>query len=109
MHRDHHIFIEALKCKKRVSITVLGNSESKQYGPLFYTSGHGQTENARYFVWDGEEGGKGNISGFVPEKIVSIELTQDQFDPTCFTLIREDEQSLNSDSPDFLGHKVIEP
>jgi hypothetical protein len=109
MHRDHHIFIEALKCKKKVSITILGNSESKQYVPLFYTSGYGRKENARYYVWDGEKGVKGNISGLAPEKIVSIESTQEHFEPACFTLVREDKQSLGFDLLDFSEHKEINP
>jgi hypothetical protein len=109
MHRDHHIFMEALNSKKKVSLTILKNSECKQYGPLFYISGHGQKERACYYVWDCEKGGKSNIAGFAPEKIVSIEMTEEHFEPTSFTLVREEGPSLDSDSTDYSGLGDIDP
>jgi hypothetical protein len=102
MHRDHHIFIEAIKHKKKVSITTLENSKNKRCRPLFYIPDNEQNGQGLYYVWDGEKGEKGDISWLAPEQIVSIEPTQEPFDPAGFTLKCDEERPLNTDSSDLL-------
>ena len=102
MHRDHQIFIEAIKRKRKVSITALNNSESKRYRPLFYVPDSEQDGQGLYYVWNGKKGEKGDIHSLAPEQIVSIEPTQESFDPAGFTLVNNEEQSSNSDSSDLL-------
>jgi hypothetical protein len=91
MHRDHHIFIEAIKHKKKVSIKVQGDKSShtttKLYRPLFYIPASSQDSSARYYLWYGEKGEKGDIRGLEPKQIISIEPTQEPFDPAGFTLV----------------------
>jgi hypothetical protein len=91
MHRDHHIFIEAIKHKKKVSIKVRGNKGShtttKLYRPLFYIPASRQDGCAHYYLWYGEKGEKGDILWLAPKQIISIEPTQEPFDPAGFTLV----------------------
>jgi hypothetical protein len=91
MHSDHHIFIEAIKHKKKVSIKVRGDKGShittKLYRPLFYISASGQDSSAHYYLWYGEKEEKGDILWLAPDQIISIEPTQELFDPASFTLV----------------------
>jgi len=77
MHRDHEIFIEAIRHKKKVSITTLDNSQCKRFRPLFYIPVAGKKEFAHYYVWADEKDG---IYRFAQEQIVRIESTQDTFE-----------------------------
>jgi hypothetical protein len=109
MHRDHKIFIQAIKDKKKVIIEQLNDSDrekrTKVCRPLFYIPASSQDGCAHYYFWDGERGEKGNIFWVTPAQIVSIEPTQQSFDPSGFTLMSDEElPRRDSQSPDSLEH-----
>jgi hypothetical protein len=109
MHRDHKIFIQAIKDKKKVLIKHLNdagrNIRTKVYRPLFYIPDSSQDGCAHYYFWDGEKGEKGNIFWVTPTQIVSIKPTQEPFDPAGFTLVSDEElPRRDSQSSDSLEH-----
>jgi hypothetical protein len=98
MHRDHKIFIQAIKDKKKVLIKQLNDTDSKPHTkvcrPLFYIPANGQDGCAQYYFWEGDREGKGDILRVTPVQIVSIESTQESFDPAGFTLVSDEDLSL---------------
>jgi hypothetical protein len=85
MHRNHHIFAQAIEDKKKIRLTFFKNADSssqvKVFGPLFYAPPRVGREPDRYYLWDFE---RNNVSGLLPSKIVSMELTEETFDPRKF-------------------------
>ena len=109
MHRDHKIFIQAIKDKKKVLIEQLIGAERKKQTkvcrPLFYIPASDQDGCAHYYFWDGEKGVKGDMFWVAPAQIVSIEPTQESFDPADFTLVcNEDLSQRDSQSSGLLEH-----
>jgi hypothetical protein len=90
MHRDHKIFIQAIKDRKKVLIKHRNDAgrdiRTKVYRPLFYIPDSNQNGCDHYYLWDGESNERGNIFWVTPAQIVSIELTQESFDPAGFVL-----------------------
>jgi hypothetical protein len=109
MHRDHKIFIQAIKDSKKVLIKYSNNAGRKERTkvcrPLFYIPADGQDSCAHYYFWDGESGRRGDIFWVTPDQIVSIEPTQESFDPAGFTLVSDEELSQSdSQSSDSSEH-----
>ena len=98
MHRDHKVFIQAIKDKKKVLIKHRNDTgrdaSTKVCRPLFYIPGNRQDSCAQYYFWDGKRNGKGDIFWVAPAQIVSIEPTQESFDPSGFTLVSNEELPL---------------
>jgi hypothetical protein len=98
MHSDHSIFIQAIKDKKKVLIEHRNDTghdtRTKVCRPLFYIPANGQDGCAQYYFWEGDRGGKGDILRVTPAQIVSIEPTQESFDPSGFTLMSNEELPL---------------
>ena len=109
MHRDHKIFIQAIKDKKKVIIKYRDDKTSDTFTkvcrPLFYIPVGGQNDSAHYYFWDSEKGETGNIFWATPAQIISMEPTQESFEPSGFTLVRGEELSeRDSQSSDSLEH-----
>jgi len=85
MHRNHDIFAQAIEDQKKIRLTFLNNADSstqvKVFGPLFYAPPRVGREPDRYYLWDFE---RNNVFGLLPSKIVSMELTEETFDPRKF-------------------------
>jgi hypothetical protein len=95
MHRDHKIFIQAIKDKKKVLIKHRNDTghdtRTKVCRPLFYIPPNSQDSCDHYYLWDGESNERGNIFWITPAQIVSIEPTQESFDLAGFTLVSSEE------------------
>jgi len=109
MHRDHKTFIQAIEDSKKVVIKHRNNAGRKERTkicrPLFYIPVGGQNDSAHYYFWDSEKGETGNIFWATPAQIISMEPTQESFEPSGFTLVRGEELSeRDSQSSDSLEH-----
>ena len=84
MHRDHQIFVEAIRDKKRIRLTFLrkenGDSTRKLCGPIFYSTPITGKDSGCYYLWDFESNTSNHFLGLSPSQIVSMELTEEPFD-----------------------------
>ncbi len=92
MHRDHPVFVRAIKDKRKVKLVFLsdagGNKAEKLYSPMLYSppiaGDETGDESDCYYFWDFESGSGKYVLGFPSNKIVSMELTEQTFDPAEF-------------------------
>jgi hypothetical protein len=91
MHRDHKIFIQAIKHKKKVFLTTTkdanGHTRTELCGPVFYVPASSQDGCAHYYFWDGGSGKRGNIFWVTPDQIISMEPTKEPFNPAGFIIV----------------------
>ena len=89
MHRDHDIFVRAIKDKKKVELVFLSNTDGsnteKLCGPMLYSPPAPAGESDWYYLWDFEGSSDKRVLGLPPNKIVSMGLTEEAFDPKDFT------------------------
>ena len=94
MHRDHDIFVRAIKDKRRVKLVFLsntdGNNAKKLCGPMLYSPPAGAGESDWYYLWDFEGNSDKRVLGLPSNKIVSMGLTEETFDPKDFTTYERD-------------------
>jgi hypothetical protein len=94
MHRDHEIFIQAIKDRKKLLIKFHRDEDSDAYTevccPLFYIPAGDKDSYAHYYFWEGENGSKGNIMSVKTDRIVHIGPTNEPFDPVGFTLTNKE-------------------
>jgi len=94
MHRDHGIFIWAIKNKRKVKLVFLsntdGNNAEKLCGPMLYSPPAEAGESDWYYLWDFEGSSDKRVLGLPSNKIVSMELTEEAFDPKEFTTSERD-------------------
>ena len=94
MHHDHGIFVQAIEHKRKVKMVFLsdadGSNAEKVCGPILYSPIVGGGESDCYYFWDFESGTDRHVLGFPPNKIVSMELTEEAFDPKDFTCSERD-------------------
>ena len=92
MHRDHAVFVQAIKDKRKVKLVFLtdaaGTKAEKLCGPMLYSppiaGDETGDESDCYYLWDSESGSGKQFLGFPSNKIVSMELTEQAFDPEEF-------------------------
>ena len=92
MHYDHAVFVRAIKDNRKVKLVFLsdagGTKVEKLCGPMLYSPSFVGDETADesdcYYFWDFESGSGKHVLGFPPNKIVSLELTEQAFDPAEF-------------------------
>ncbi|MHC4060084.1 MAG: hypothetical protein ACYSUC_01160 [Planctomycetota bacterium] len=88
MHRDHDIFVKAIREKRKIKLTLPskepGARPDKLYGPILYSPTVAGADSGCYYVWDFESGGESHFLGLLPTQIVSMELTDEGFDPVEF-------------------------
>ena len=84
MHRDHDIYVKAIRDKKKVKLTFFGNDPGDigdgLFGPIFYSPSAMGEDSDCYYLWDFERGASDNFLGLPPSQIVSMELTEESFD-----------------------------
>lgn len=97
MHRDHDIFIQAIKDKKKILIKQRRengrNASTKVCCPLFYIPSSDKSSSGHYYVWEGEKGLKSNVLSVKADNIVHIGQTQEPFDPVGLTLVSNEDTS----------------
>lgn len=100
MHRDHDIFVRAVKEKKKVLIKHHHENgrdvNTKVYCPLFYIPADGTNSSGHYYVLENGKDPKGNILGVKTENIIHIGQTQEPFDPIGLTLVSDEDLSFES-------------
>lgn len=98
MHRDHKIFIQAIKNRKKILIKHRSengrDASTKVCCPLFYIPADDKSSSGHYYVWEDEKGLKGNVVSVKTEHIVHIGQTQESFDPVGLTLVGDEDISL---------------
>ena len=84
MHRDHDIFVKAIRGKKKVKLTFFHNEHGDirdgLFGPIFYSTTIAGEDSDCYYLWDFENGIGNNFLGLSPSQIVRMELTKKPFD-----------------------------
>ena len=85
MHYDHAVFVRAIKDNRKVKLVFLtdaaGTKVEKLCGPMLYSPPIAGDESDCYYFWDFESGSGKQFLGFPSNKIVSMELTEQAFDP----------------------------
>ncbi len=98
MHRDHEIFIQAIKGRKKILIKHRSengcDASTKVYCPLFYVPASDKNNSGHYYVWEYEKGLKGNVVSVKAENIVHIGQTQEPFDPVGLTFVSNEDLPL---------------
>jgi hypothetical protein len=95
MHRDHKIFIQAIKSRKKILIQHHSensrHANTKVYCPLFYIPSSEKDNSGSYYFWEGEKAFKGNIISVKADKIVRFGQTQEPFDPAGLSLFSNED------------------
>ena len=88
MHRDHDIFVRAIKDKRKVKLVFLsdagGNNAEKLCGPILYSPPAPAGESDWYYLWDFEGSSDKRVLGLPSNKIVSMEPTEETFNSGNF-------------------------
>jgi hypothetical protein len=97
MHRDHEIFIQAIKGRKKILIKHRGENDrdanTKVYCPLFYIPARDKGDCGHYYFWEDEKGLKGSVMSVKEDNIVHIGQTHEPFDPVGLTLVGNEDTS----------------
>jgi hypothetical protein len=95
MHRDHDIFISAIKGRKKILLKHCNENgyeaSTKVYCPLFYIPPGDKGSSGHYYVWEDEKGLNGNVVSVKAEYIVCIGETHEPFDPVGLPLVGEED------------------
>lgn len=89
MHRDHDIFVQAIKDKRKVRLTYFSNTDSsfqiRLCAPLYYSPSHIEGDDSDcYYFWNFESGGGKPFFYLAPSLTVDMELTEEAFDLSEF-------------------------
>jgi hypothetical protein len=90
MHRDHNIFLLAIKERRKIRLVYFGEEDNsspqdKLIAPMDYHLGHRATDKSDYYYfWDFEEISDGVPLILEPNKIISMNLDKETFDPLDF-------------------------
>lgn len=84
MHSDHEMFIRGIEQQRRLKVTYLSDERReklvKPCGPLYFSRGKAEADELEcYYLWDFEAGEGYNFIALSPERIISMELTEDSF------------------------------
>jgi hypothetical protein len=84
MHREHEIFVKAIRDRKRVKLTFFSNEHGDivdgLFGPIFYRTSRGEEDSGCYYLWNFESLTGKNFLSLPPSQILSMELTEEPFD-----------------------------
>ena len=84
MHSDHEVFVRGIERKIKLKVTFLNDESSNELvrrcGPLYYSGGRVEADGLDcYYLWDFEADEGYNFIALSPERIVSMECTEDAF------------------------------
>jgi hypothetical protein len=84
MHRNHDVFVEAIRGKNKIKLTFFRNENSDirdgLFGPIFYSPSTAGDDSDCYYLWDFEGGNNNNFLGLPPSQIVRMEFANESFD-----------------------------
>lgn len=88
MHRDHDIFVQAIKEKRKIWLTFFnkadGDTQVRLSIPMDYEPHGIEEETSRYYLWDTDKSINGSFIILFPNNIVSMKLDKGTFDPAAF-------------------------
>lgn len=89
MHRDHTVFISAIHLKQKLLVTFVakedGATKMRRCAPMDYGPSRKAADGSdRYHVWDYDGSSKNHILSLLPEQILRLEPTDENFDPVEF-------------------------
>lgn len=89
MHHDHDIFVRATKDKRKVLLDYFDDKHKLNFNrlclPVYYSQAQTEGDNLDcYYLWDLASGKDKRFLGLPPSQIVSMELTEEAFDPAEF-------------------------
>jgi hypothetical protein len=97
MHRDHNIFIQAIKDRKKILIKHRSENDrsasTKVCCPLFYIPARDNGISGHYYFWEDAKGLKSNVMSVKADNIVHIGQTHEPFDPVGLTLVGNEDAS----------------
>ena len=98
MHRDHNIFLRAIKERRKIRLVYFreednSSPQDKLIAPMDYHLGHRATDKSDYYyfwcsyneLWCFEMDKRNQALKLPSHQIVSIEPTEDSFNPTEFS------------------------
>ena len=90
-HSTKDVFIRAYKEKKKVLLTYFGGeynlSNTKLCVPIQYINSNSKLEcDSYYFFWDEEAEVGDRLFGLSPEDIISLEVSDDNFNPNDYII-----------------------
>ena len=93
MHRDHDVFVQSIRDKKKVKLTFVknecGDTRDGLFGPIFYSASVTGDDSDCYYLWDFKSETTNHFLGLPPSQIVSMELTKEPFDLVEFFTSRK--------------------
>lgn len=89
MHCDHDIFVRAINEKRKVILNYLNDEHKLNFAKLcvllyYRPSRIKRSEFECYYLWDLEDIAGKHFLRLPPSQIVSMELTEETFDPEMF-------------------------
>jgi hypothetical protein len=101
MHRDHNIFVQAIKDRRKIRLIYSSEAgdtclfqaklsapmdySTKLSAPMDYHPDHRATDKSDcYYFWDFEESNNGDPLILEPDKIISMDLDKETFEPSDF-------------------------
>ena len=89
MHGHHDIFVRGIVETKKIALTFLGNESQanvvKCCIPVDYSPGRRARDTSElYFFWDFESGQRDYLLSLPPDTIVTMEITDEKFNPKDF-------------------------
>lgn len=84
VHRDHEIFVRGIESKKRLRVTFFSDERREELvrrcGPLYHSRPKaGSDDPGCYYLWDFDADEGYNFIALPPERIISMELTEETF------------------------------
>lgn len=88
-HRDHDAFLTGIQTKIRIRLRFFSKEDqgelTRMCAPMdFGPSRRAKNQDDRYHSWDYESDTERHTLSLLPEQIISIELTDELFDPAEF-------------------------
>jgi hypothetical protein len=93
MHRDHEVFLQAIRRRKKVKVTFFSEEPQgtsiRVCGPIFYSPSAGGIDSGCYYFWDFGTDMDNHFLTFAPSRIVSMELVEEPFELVEFFTSKE--------------------
>lgn len=89
MHGHHDIFVRGIVETKKIELTFVDNQSktnmTRRYIPVDYSPGRRARDTSElYFFWDFESGQSDYLLSLPPDTIVTMEITDKEFNPRDF-------------------------
>lgn len=103
MHSDHDIFLKAVEDHRKILLTFStdphGGNKVRLVGPMYYgLSRLAQDSLKRYHFWDLQRNQTNNLFNLLPYQIVTMKLTEEDFNLADFITSQAVSKETNSDS-----------